>query len=198
MWPPMSDLVAFLAAAAASALAALAVKLIDDWLDQDRDRTIGRANLAASLGVGTMVYAALALALAAGINAPLSLALFLASYILGMVSDLGRLFPSRLTGWQESLLVLVAGLALSGWRTMLFAIAFVAAVQLIDDCLDLAADRLAGQRNLACRLGVAECLLLAVTALLAAWWLAPGLFVPVAAGAAVVYLAILRAEGVRT
>ncbi len=190
----MSD--GFAAVALAAALCALAVKLTDDWLDRDRDTAVGRANWAARLGAGAMVYAALFLALAAGINTAVSLALFFASYVVGMFSDLGRRLPSRLTGWQESLLVLAAGVVLCGWRTILFAALFVAAVQLIDDCIDLADDRLAGQRNFACRFGAVECLLAGLTLLLAAWWLDAGLFAPVFAGVATVYCLDLRTKEV--
>ncbi len=193
MWPAMFE---WLATALAAGLCSLAVKLTDDWLDRDRDLAAGRPNWAAAIGTGTMVYAALFLTLAAGINAAVSLALFFASYIVGMFNDLGRLFPSRLSGWQESLLVLAAGLILAGWRTMLFSLLFVAAVQLLDDCLDRADDRLAGQRNLACRFGAAECLLAALILLLAAWWLSAGLFGPVCAGVTAVYGLSLRFKGV--
>jgi 1,4-dihydroxy-2-naphthoate octaprenyltransferase len=190
----MSD--GFAAAALAAALCSLAVKLTDDWLDRDRDAAVGRANWSVRLGTGAMVYAALFLALAAGINVAVSLALFFASYVVGMFTDLGRRLPSRLTGWQESLLVLAAGAALCGWRTMLFATLFVSAVQLIDDCVDLAGDRLAGQRNFACRFGTVECLLGGLTLLLAAWWLDAGLFVPVFAGVVAVYCLDLRIKEV--
>jgi 4-hydroxybenzoate polyprenyltransferase len=188
----MSDVTAALAAA----LCSVAVKLTDDWLDRDRDLAVGRSNWAAAIGGGAMVYAALFLALAAGVNAAVSLALFFASYVVGMFNDLGRLLPSRLSGWQESVLVLAAGMAVCGWRTMLFAVLFVAAVQLFDDCLDRTGDRLAGQRNFACRLGMAECLLTALFLLLAAWWLNPALFGPVLAGVALVYCGALRFKGV--
>lgn len=184
------------ATALAAALCSLAIKLTDDWLDRDRDLAVGRANWAASIGAGAMVYAALFLALAAGVNTAVSLALFFASYAVGMFNDLGRLLPSRLSGWQESIIVLAAGAAVCGWRTMAFAILFVAAVQLLDDCLDLAGDRLAGQRNLACRLGTAECLLAGLTLLLAACWLDTALFVPVFAGVALVYCGALSFKGV--
>ncbi|MDR7865569.1 MAG: hypothetical protein RIN56_02065 [Sporomusaceae bacterium] len=190
----MSD--GFAVAALAAAFCSLAVKITDDWLDRDRDAAIGRVNWSARLGAGAMVYAALFLALAAGINAAVSLALFFASYVVGMFTDLGRRLPSRLTGWQESLLVLAAGVGLCGWRTMLFAGLFVAAVQLIDDCIDLADDRLAGQRNFACRFGAVECLLCGLTLLLAAWWLDAGLFAPVFAGVATVYCLDLRTKEV--
>ncbi|MDT8901408.1 hypothetical protein [Anaeroselena agilis] len=180
----------------AATLCSLAIKLTDDWLDRDRDAAVGRVNWSAKLGVGAMVYAALFLALAAGINASVSLALFFASYVVGMFTDLGRRLPSRLTGWQESLLVMAAGTALCGWRTMLFAALFVSAVQLIDDCVDRAGDRLAGQRNFACRFGAAECLLGGLALLLASWWLDAGLFVPVFAGVAAVYFLDLRLKEV--
>jgi 4-hydroxybenzoate polyprenyltransferase len=188
----MSDI----SVALAAALCALAVKLTDDWLDQDRDRAAGRANWAACLGTGAMVYAALLLALAAGVNAAVSLALFFASYIVGMFNDLGRLLPSRLSAWQESVVVLAAGMAICGWRAMAFAVLLVAAVQLFDDCLDLAGDRLAGQRNFARRFGTMECLIAALALILAARWLDAALFGPVSAGVAVVYLGAQRFKGV--
>ncbi len=192
MWPATFDT----SAALAAALCAVAVKLTDDWLDRERDLVVGRANWAAAIGTGTMIYAALFLALAAGINAVVGLALFFASYIMGMFNDLGRRLPSRLSGWQESVIVLAAGIVVCGWRVMLFAVLFVAAVQCIDDCIDLAGDRLAGQRNLACRLGTAECLLTGLALLLAAWWLYAALFVPVSVGVALVYCCSLRFKGV--
>lgn len=178
-------------------LCAAAVKLLDDWLDRESDLAAHQGNWAAALGPGAIVYAALLLALATALNTAVSLALFFACYSIGMLNDLGCLMPSRLRGWQESLVVLAFGAVLCGWRLMLFALLFIGAVQLLDDCLDLAADRAAGLRNLACRLGQAECLLAGLACLLAAWWLEGRLFLPVLAGAAAFYLGSLKFSGVR-
>lgn len=184
-------------AALATALCAAAVKLLDDFLDQDLDRAAGRPNLAAVFGNGSVVYAAVLLGLASGINAPLSLALFFASYAIGMVNELGRLLPSRLSGWQESLLALAAGAYIAGLTTALFALFFVLAIQLLDDCLDLTADRRAGQRNFAVRFGLAECLCLSLAAFLVAWRLDAVLFAPVLAGTALVYIGSTQLKEVK-
>lgn len=193
MLPTMSDVTTALAVA----ICALAVKLTDDALDRESDLAGGRSNLAARLGPGTMVYAALCLAIAASINTPVSLSLFFASYIIGMFNDFRLIFPSRLRGWQESALVALLGLILFGWHLMAFALLFILAMQLIDDCVDMHADRLCGQRNLACRLGWPECLLAGLALLLAAWWLDEKLFYPVLAGTSVFYGFALRCQGVR-
>lgn len=174
-----------------------AVKLLDDCLDQSPDSIAGRRNWAAVLGPGAPVYAALLLAVAAGIRAEVCLPLFFASYGVGMFNDLGRRLPSGLSGWQESLLVAATGGWLFGWRMMLFAFLFIAAVQLADDCVDMHTDRLCGQRNLACRFGCVEALLAAAVAFAAAWGLNEALFPPVFAGAAVFYLGLLRCQGVK-
>jgi 4-hydroxybenzoate polyprenyltransferase len=87
-------------------------------------------------------------------------------------------------------------MAICGWRAMAFAVLLVAAVQLFDDCLDLAGDRLAGQRNFARRFGTMECLIAALALILAARWLDAALFGPVSAGVAVVYLGAQRFKGV--
>lgn len=178
-------------------LCAAAVKLLDDWLDQDHDLVAGPTNLAVLLGPGTTVYAALLLAMAAAINAHVSLALFFASYSIGMFNDFGRVLPSRLRGWQEALLVCGLGTVLLGWRIMLFSLLFIAAVQLFDDCIDLAADRRAGQRNLASRFGPVECLLTGLLFLLAAWWLDGDLFPPALAGTTLFYSCLLAFSGVK-
>jgi 4-hydroxybenzoate polyprenyltransferase len=178
-------------------LCAAAVKLLDDWLDRDDDRTAGRNNWAAMLGPGATVYAALLLAMAAALSTHISLALFFASYCIGMFNDFSRRLPSRLRGWQESLLVCGFGAVILGWHVMLFSLMFIAAVQLLDDCLDLTADQRAGLKNLAVRFGPVECLLAGLLLLLAAWWLDGTLFPPVLAGTLLFYLCSLALSRVR-
>lgn len=192
MWPIMFDT---LTAGAAVWFCCLAVKLIDDFLDKETDAGCGRLNWAVRLGPGAMVYAVLALALAACINAPLSLSLFFASYAIGMYNDLGAVLPSRLTGWQESLLVLVLAVLLVNFHTVFFALLFVAAVQFFDDFIDMRSDRLCGQRNLACRLGPIACLICGLILLSAAWRLDENLFIPVFSGTAIFYFMALHLAG---
>ncbi len=184
----MSD---YLTVGLAVVLCAAAVKLFDDWLDQDRDQAANKANWVTVLGPGTTIYAALLLAIAAALHASVSLSLFFASYGIGMFHDFGRLLPSRLRGWQESVLVWGLGSVIFGWQIMLFSMLFIAGVQLFDDCLDLAADRRSGQRNLAGRFGLIECLLAGLLFMLSACWLSADLFPPVMAGTTVFYICLL-------
>lgn len=194
MWQVMCECLTGMLAAGCCALA---VKLLDDHLDRERDLSCSRPNLANQLGTGSIIYATLLLAIAASLESQLSLGLFFASYCIGMFNDLNRLMPTRLKGWQESGMVFAFGLWLLGWRIMLFAFVFTLAVQLLDDCLDRKTDRLCGQRNLACRLGVVECLLSGLTLLLFAWWLDGRLFLATFWGVGIVYFGILRLQGVK-
>lgn len=178
-------------------LCCCAVKLTDDFLDQETDLGGGRYNWAVCLGPGAMVYALVLLALAAALNARVSLSLFFASYVVGMTNSLGTLLPSRLTGWQESALVTALGIIVFDTRTAFFALLFVASVQLFDDFLDMSSDRLCGQRNFACRFGPVVALSGGLILLLCAWGLDEELFIPVFTGTAFFYCLALRLAGRR-
>ncbi|WP_425060969.1 hypothetical protein SCACP_17350 [Sporomusa carbonis] len=194
MWPEIFD---FLSTTAAVMCCSAAVKLADDYLDKEYDCIAGKNNWAEFLGRGTMLYAMFLLALAAGINAALSLSLFLGSYIVGMFNSMRERLPSRLNGFQESLLVFTIGTVLFGWNYMLFSLSFVSAIQLFDDYIDARSDCLSGQRNLANRFGCVECFVIGLMCALGAWNLNEQLFVPAMAGTIIVYLASLHYEGVR-
>ncbi|WP_371370994.1 hypothetical protein [Sporomusa aerivorans] len=194
MWPEMFE---FLSTVIAAACCSAAVKLADDYLDMDYDAIAGKPNWAEILDRGTMLYAMFLLALAAGINATLSLSLFFASYIVGMFSCLRDKFPSRLNGFQESMLAFTAGIILFGWNQMMFSVCFVAAVQLFDDYLDAQSDQLAGQRNLANRLGKVECIVVFLLCTILAWDFDNQLFFPALAGTTIVYLLSSRLERVQ-
>lgn len=174
-----------------------AVKLVDDYLDRDIDINAGRNNWAESIGNGSMVYAMLLLVIAAGINASVSMPLFLASYIVGMFNDLKSIFPSRLNGFQESLLIMLLGILFFGWNLMFFAVLFILSLQLIDDCLDAHTDRITGQRNFAHHLGVIECVILGIMALLIACWINEQIFWPVFCGTIVFYVILLKYQGAK-
>ena len=172
-------------------LCSIAVKLIDDFLDNDRDSLAGCYNFSKILGNGIIVYGMLSLSIAASINASVSIPLFLVSYSIGMFTDFKKTFISGLSGLQESLLVFSLGVILWGWQCMLFSLFFVFSLQLFDDYLDIYTDQLAGYRNLAHRIGKVECLLLSILTLCTAWWINEHLFPAVLLGTAIVYSALL-------
>ncbi len=163
-------------------LCAIAVKLVDDFLDQDLDTSASSHNFANSLGKGTIIYAMLALTLAISINALVTIPLFLASYSIGMFSDLQQPFPSGLKGWQESLLVIFCGILFWGWEQMFFSLLFISSVQLFDDYVDLEKDQVVGCRNIARQIGKVECLLLSIIGMLTAWQLKEHMFLSIFLG----------------
>jgi 1,4-dihydroxy-2-naphthoate octaprenyltransferase len=173
---------------------AAAVKLADDFLDKEMDIRSGQLNWAVPLGNGALFYAILCLIIAAGLNSQVSLPLFLASYIVGMFNDYQHIFPSNLTGFQESLLVFVVGLCLFGMQSMLFSLSFILAIQLFDDCLDIHRDKLAGYRNWAYRFGLTECCLLGALFIILAWYISEMIFFSVLSGAVFFYSIIYWQE----
>lgn len=187
----------FLTTALSVFFCAIAIKLADDYLDRDLDTLTGRRNWAHFLGIGTMFYAILMLIIAAGLNSLISMPLFLSSYIIGMFNDLKQVFPSKLSGWQESVIILIIGIILFKWQYMLFSLLFIMAVQLIDDCIDYKADTMAGHRNFAHKFGVIESLLIAGLGILSAAWLNEAIFAPVLCGTILFYLGLFYKEATR-
>lgn len=188
MWPAIFDGSSILCAVI---LCAISVKLIDDFLDYDRDMCTGCHNFVTHLGKGTPVYAMLALSLAASINASVSIPLFLASYIVGMFKDLEHTFSVHLSGLEESILIFILGVLLWNWQIMLFSTLFVFSIQLFDDYIDIHKDRFAGYRNLAHRMGKVECLLLSILTSLLSWWIGEHLFLYVFGGTVLFYSTLL-------
>ncbi|MBP2642240.1 MAG: hypothetical protein H6Q67_127 [Firmicutes bacterium] len=180
----------------ATMLCAFAVKLTDDYLDMDYDFACQQFNWSLYLGPGAIIYAILFLALAACIQTPLSSSLFLSSYAVGMFSDFDTKMPSGLKGWQETIVIIMAAVFLCGWQMTAFSLLITLAVQCLDDCIDMKTDVI-GRRNLACRLGIVECVLIILLSLLAAYRLSFTLFFPVVTGLGLVVLFLLFRQGVR-
>ena len=185
MWPETFE---FIRLTLAVMCTAAAIKLVDDFLDVQHDNAVGFFNWTEILGRGTIIYAMLFLSVGAALYTPLSLTLFLASYIVGMFNDLHKLFPSHLNGLGESQLVGIIGIIIFGLRLMMFSLFFVVFMQLLDDCIDIKIDKLAGKRNFAHRVGPFICLLSATAVLLIAWNIDEQLIAPTLTGSAVVYI----------
>lgn len=165
----------------------ITIKLIDDFLDKNLDIQGGCPNFSKKFGDGIIIYALLSFAIATSINAVVSIPLFLASYSIGMSSDLKHPFPSGLSGMQEAVVVFFLGVLFWGWQNMVFSLLFMFALQLFDDYLDMYTDQCVGYRNLAHRLGKVECVLLGIISLLSAWQVGEHMFLPVFFGASLVY-----------
>lgn len=180
MWHEMSE---FFSIMTAVIFAALSIKLVDDYLDQDIDTK----NFATILGNGTAVYALLFYAFAAAINSNVSLGLFLASYALGMFNDLKSIFPSRLSGWQEIIIVIAIGAYFLTFKDIFFYLTFVLVVQLVDDLIDIKQDASAGHRNLVYKLGMLESVVICILNLCLCWWLNQKLIYPILLGTVITY-----------
>jgi 4-hydroxybenzoate polyprenyltransferase len=193
VWPEMCEFaITMLAVIFCGAM----IKLTDDYLDQEEDRQAGRWNWTSVFGVGTPVYAMLLLGFAVAIDTVISLSLFFASYVAGMFPFPDRSYPSRLRGWQEGGLILLASSLLLGWRSMFFALCFIVAIQLIDDCIDQKVDgrHMPERGNWANRFGTVECLLAAAIFLLTALKISLLWFWPTLLATTVLYIANLGWE----
>lgn len=183
MWLETFDFTVFCAVF----ICAIAIKMIDDFLDYDHDKAGKNYNSAEFLGKGSPVYAMLLFGIAVYLNPPLCLSLFLASYGIGMFHDLSVLFPSKLTGFQEFIFSFGVGVYLCGWNSMFFSFAFILAIQLIDDCIDAQIDQLSGRRNMAHHFGLFESYLLASISLLVSVWVDKDRFISVIIATTVFY-----------
>ena len=146
----------------------VAVRLMDDFLDLRFDVCEGAETLAVRLGEGSIAYALISFALGAMVHPEAAVALMVGAYAVGMAGDIGRRLPSGLSGYQESAVLLLLAALFLPWRTLLWAVASMLCVQLLDDLEDLALDRITGNPNLARRIGVVEAHMLALVALLTA------------------------------
>lgn len=132
------------------------IKLLDDYLDQEYDLLNGKSTLAYRLGLGTSAYGILLFAIAVAFNWHLSVALFFAAYITGMVCDINRSFVSGLSGLQEIVIFGVLGCLLVSIKTIFTAIFVLLFIQVIDDWMDIGQDYKIGQRNMFNSFGVIE------------------------------------------
>jgi len=118
-----------------SALAGLSVKIMDDWLDRERDGP--RPTFATRLGDASLPYALLSFACAVPFDPATAVALLLMSYAAGMGGRALRdVYPSGLRGWQESLFAVIISVGACGWRLTTVAGLCIAAIQGIDDVMD--------------------------------------------------------------
>lgn len=144
------------------------VKLMDDFLDADYDLCRGRKTIASRLGRATLPYALVISLIGGYLDIKLALAVFLASYAVGMFSTWRDVLPTGLPSYLELLIAVGISVTLCGWQTALWAVCMMAVIDWIDDLMDMTADQASGQRNIAHQIGVVETLMLILAALLGA------------------------------
>jgi hypothetical protein len=154
-------------------LVQLAIKLLDDYLDQQEDGE-HRCSLADVMGQGTVAYVLLFYAISSRLDPNWAFTIFISSYACGMLGTSDWLLPSGLPPRVEIIIVLLLGLMLAGWSEMLSSWVLVLGVHLIDDVLD---EKQQGQhtatKNLAHRFGRVEVCLAGIVCSLMALFLNP-------------------------
>ncbi|PWK15682.1 hypothetical protein [Tumebacillus permanentifrigoris] len=178
-------------------LAGLTIKLMDDTLDVEFDRSVGRHTLSVRLGRACLPYGLMLFGGAMALAPQVALALFLASYAIGMGHDLSEVMPTKLPGWVESLLALAFAMLFAGPVLAAWALFVMIMIQLLDDLMDVQHDRRSGQTNWALRIGTVEATLLLFITALAAVLLAPLLTAEVIVAMPLVHFLMAVLSGIR-
>lgn len=155
----------------ATAFTGVAIRLMDDFLDEPEPFLSRLAPLVARAGRGVIAYALFFLALGAACNLEWAVTLFLCAYAIGMGHDGLRPLPSGLPAWGESALALAVGVGRFGFFSLVASFTAVLFVQILDDFMDVREDRERGGGNWVLRWGSVESALMAVLAALLSWGL---------------------------
>lgn len=134
----------------------LAIRLMDDYLDAPIDLLQGVPTPAHRFGSASLPYALAGLSIGSLLSSKLTAAVFLSAYAIGMAGELTRVLPSRLRGYEESLLAIVIGALGAGPLIMTWALMTMFTIQALDDLIDLRIDSYTGGRNWCHRYGVGE------------------------------------------
>ncbi len=117
-------------------LTAVAIKVMDDLLDQEIDLVHRRENLVNLLGGGIAAYAMLALVAAVALRPAVATPLFCAAYAIGMGYDFTLVYPTGVRGWGEALTAIILSLITAGSLVTISAILLMLAVQITDNAED--------------------------------------------------------------
>lgn len=139
-------------------LTGLAIKLMDDFLDQDLDQLLQKKTLAMKLGDSSLPYALLLLTLGILLGGQQAASLFLVSYILGMHGDLKQQEPLGLKGYQESVFILILSVFILHPLEIFTAFLIMLAIQIGDDFFDYFLEPFPGRKNLIKQWGKGACL----------------------------------------
>ncbi len=134
-------------------LVGLAIKLMDDFLDQEKDKASGQYNLYHILGISILPYSLVIFSFGLYLNLVEGISFFAASYLLGMAHDYHLRLPSGLIAWQEGLIVFMFSTYLTDLKNSLSALLLILLLQFIDDLIDFKKDSQYFQANLFKKLG---------------------------------------------
>ena len=134
-------------------LVGLVIKLMDDFLDQEKDKASGQYNLYHMLGKSIFPYSLVILSFGLYLNLSEGISLFAASYLIGMAHDYRSRLPIGLFAWQEGLIVFMISTYLTDLNNSLSALLLILLLQFIDDLIDFKKDSEYFKANLFKKLG---------------------------------------------
>jgi len=140
-------------------LTGIVIKLLDDYLDEDKDYLLSRKNLYFYLKKGILPYTLLIFSFAVILNYKYSVSLFLSAYILGMINNFDEKLVLGTPVYTEMIVISVIGCVVFGIKEMFSSIFLIASIQLIDDYIDYEKDK-PFKKGFAWKLGKTECLLI--------------------------------------
>ncbi|HHX02245.1 MAG TPA: hypothetical protein GX739_06200 [Firmicutes bacterium] len=146
-----SELIVLMPSIGATVLTAIAVKWLDDCIDEKHPTNSVRSGAA---------YSLLAILVAAILDLPLTIALFSACYVIGMFTSMTQKLPSGLPGWLESMLILIFAAVYCGLAATFWSVLVIYSVQLLDDLLDYRLDEQQNRSNVVNDLGVERTIIL--------------------------------------
>lgn len=148
-------------------LTGIVIKLMDDYLDQELDKIEGKFTLAVILDKAIVPYSLLSMVFCMMIYPNLAGSLFLASYIIGMGSNLKQRLPLGLNAFQEFVIFGILGLIIFGFIEMLSSLVIIIFIQFVDDFLDFYSDAKFTRRNFVIRFGFLESVIITLICLIA-------------------------------
>ncbi|GMA55539.1 hypothetical protein GCM10025858_00420 [Alicyclobacillus sacchari] len=159
------DWLDLLRAGAALLFLSAAVKWMDDALDVEYDICQGKRTLAARFGRATLPYCMVLFGVGMACDLQAAMACFLGSYAAGMFARPTERLQTRVPAWVEICCAIALATALLGWRSALWGVAMMCAVDWLDDVMDRYKDAESGQFNTVVRFGLVEMLLALLGAL---------------------------------
>ncbi|MCT4618746.1 MAG: hypothetical protein N4A62_05090 [Marinisporobacter sp.] len=141
----------------ASLLIGFTIKLIDDYVDDDLDY-LDQMNIHKTI----LLYSILFIILAAGIHVEYTVTLISSCYMVGMFHDMCMKLPTRLRGYQESILLFLINMYLFSFYNIITSLIAMSIIQLIDDLCDRKWDKKYGYKNFANQFGEVEIMVISL------------------------------------
>ncbi|KYO64477.1 hypothetical protein [Thermovenabulum gondwanense] len=148
----------------------IVIKLMDDYLDEDKDNLTNSKNLTHILKKGILPYSLLLFSLAIIADINYSISIFMSSYITGMLYNVDVKSNLGITFRTEIIVVLLVGVFAFGVKEMCSSIFLIASVQLLDDYIDYETDK-PFKKGFAWKLGKTECLMVFIFCVLISLYL---------------------------